>query len=170
MGDDCFICSKTLSEGEVITVKKKRIETLIKASVIRGHKEHERMLTSLSSIRVHSSCQRHYGDERAAAAVVRRSLSSDSSSSLPSLTPLPVPEEEEFDFKNACFICTENIPENVQETNQRVRLKQRIRISTVRSFSAVKKSMLSILKSRNDEVSQSVNDRIEKISRFAFAK
>lgn len=49
--EHCFICSKTLSEGEVITVQKKRIQTLIKASVIRGNKEHERMLTSVSSIR-----------------------------------------------------------------------------------------------------------------------
>lgn len=113
---------------------------------------------------MHSSCQRHYGDERAAAAVVRRSLSSDSSSSSQSLTPLPVRHEEEFDFKNSCFICTEKIPENVRETNQRVRLKQRIRISTVKSFSAVKKSMLSILKGRNDQVSQSVIARIREVS------
>jgi len=47
------------------------------ASVTRGHSDHEKLLLSDKTVRVHRKCQRSYADERTAAVAAKRKASSE---------------------------------------------------------------------------------------------
>ncbi|GBM20537.1 hypothetical protein AVEN_261669-1 [Araneus ventricosus] len=74
----CFICNKSLSEGAVVTVKKRGIETLTKSSVLRMLPDHTDLLKDLNEIVVHRGCQKTYTNSGMIAASINLSFSTTS--------------------------------------------------------------------------------------------
>jgi hypothetical protein len=72
----CFICEQSISEDEKPVVARGR-QTVMTASVTRGHSDHEKLLLSDKTVRVHRKCQRSYADERTAAVTAKRKASSE---------------------------------------------------------------------------------------------
>jgi len=58
MADLCIICSKQLSDGDIVHVDR-GLQTLIKASIERGDGKDELMM-NVSSIKVHVNCRKEY--------------------------------------------------------------------------------------------------------------
>jgi len=63
----CFICEQSISEDEKPVGARGR-QTLLTASVTRGHSDHEILLLSDETVSVHRKCQRSYADETAGVA------------------------------------------------------------------------------------------------------
>ena len=95
---DCFICKKPPIK-DIYVAKKRAVQTLLAASVKRGHEEHQRMLQSVDSVSVHSACYKKYGSERLASCASRRS---ESASGEPEEQPQLIPG---FDLENKCLFC-----------------------------------------------------------------
>jgi hypothetical protein len=72
----CFICEHSISEDEK-PVRAIGRQTLLTASVTRGHSDHDKLLLSDETVRVHRKCQRSYADERTAAIAAKRKTSSE---------------------------------------------------------------------------------------------
>lgn len=60
----CFICEKSLKDGDKITVKERGVRTLYKSSIKRGRTDHTRILVKRPEIQVHNSCSKMYNNER----------------------------------------------------------------------------------------------------------
>jgi hypothetical protein len=72
----CFICEQSIS-GDENPVGARGRQTLLTASVTRGHSDHEKLLLSDETVRVHKKCQRGYVDERTAAVATKCKASSE---------------------------------------------------------------------------------------------
>jgi hypothetical protein len=72
----CFICERSISEDEKSVVARGR-QTLLTASVTRGHSDHEKLFLSDETVRVHRKCQQSYDDERSAAVAAKHKASSE---------------------------------------------------------------------------------------------
>jgi hypothetical protein len=72
----CFICEQSISEDEKPVGARDR-QTLLTASVTRGHSDHKKLLLSDETVRVHRKCQRSYADESTAAVAAKPKTSSE---------------------------------------------------------------------------------------------
>lgn len=145
---DCFICKKTLGEGEVQHVSKRGVDTLLAASIARGHAENGRMLRTLESITVHRACQKNYAD-------TRWGINTVCSPSLPSIV------EPTFDFKNLCFLCAELANEDFLKTQTKLPYSRRKQVSLVTMNTL--NNTLKYLSCREDEDAHNVLARIENL-------
>lgn len=149
---DCFICKKPLID-DVYVAKKRAVQTLLAASVKRGHVEHEQMLQNIDSVSVHSSCYKKYGNQRLASIASRRSES-------PSQEPEPEKELQvipTFDFKNRCLFCGEIFcNESKLPTHRRKKIHSVVEIS-------MNEKIMGYLSGRDDEFATSIIERIRGI-------
>lgn len=58
--EECFICEKTLADGNFSQVKEKGIKKLISSSIKRGENSHQQKLESLDSVVIHTVCWKKY--------------------------------------------------------------------------------------------------------------
>lgn len=106
---ECFICEKSLKFEGAGTVKKKRIETLIKSSIKRGRKDHNKILKNRVQIQVHSACSKNYCDERRINSSLRQRLGK--AGTYTSSQQVRVGAKI-FNFKSHCFLCGEVIKQD----------------------------------------------------------
>ncbi|CAL1281751.1 unnamed protein product [Larinioides sclopetarius] len=66
----CFICTETLSEGQVRLVKERGAKTLLASSISLKNIENQRLLKGVNEIYVHSACQIKYNNPKLIKAAV----------------------------------------------------------------------------------------------------
>lgn len=145
---DCFICKKPISENKIRTVKAKGVKTLLDRAVAKNDEVNEKLLRTVSEVTVHVTCYCYYVDNRTVN-VVRRRISS--SSSLSSVSETPVPD---FDFANNCFLCAKPVQDpSVSRTSRQQR------VCIVRNEST-KTSIMDLINRRSDDVAMDIANRI----------
>lgn len=106
--NNCFICERSLSEGAVVTVKERGLNTLREVSVKRGDGKSKLYLQHLKSIVVHDACRKNYTNEKLISASSRRGSDVPIPPSPSSFLRSTVPS---FNFKDYCFLCNVKIDE-----------------------------------------------------------
>lgn len=138
-GAVCFICAESLSEGKTLVVKDRGVNRLRESSAKRKLTGHSAFLNNMNKVRVHTSCQKSYNNDKLIAAYLQRAASQ----------PAPGPSrrslnEHVFTFKNHCFICGNEVPKDFEEKQKKHPLARRDQVSLCGKLS-MKESILSIV-------------------------
>lgn len=117
MSNFCFICSKSLTEGEIVVVTR-GMKTLIDSSVERNDGFFE-YLSNSESVTIHTECRKMYTRKSSIAAVKRQhDMEEASTSKISKISPPRTRarlSESDFSFKNNCFFCGENASEEAEK-------------------------------------------------------
>lgn len=97
----CFICEKLLSIDAVDEVKEKGTEKLRQCSVQRNDGK-VNLLLGLTSVKVHQKCRKKYTNEKMIAVAARKD---PAPAQLRIADEIPQQPANDFDFRNACFLC-----------------------------------------------------------------
>lgn len=100
MEDYCFICNKSLSDGDISTVER-GIKTLIESSVERGD-GNINYLKDKKSVTVHRECRKDYTRKSSIVAVKRQRDAEEAGTSL-SPPRVRTRSSGSFSFENLCF-------------------------------------------------------------------
>lgn len=159
------MCGKYTSEDNVVTVKKRGVQSLLSASVIRGDKEHERMLKIVDSVVMHPACQKNYANKKLAEISKRKSDGTGSSSpaSSSSTPPIVLQVPPSFDFANYCFVCKASCDPSI-EGKRTVERRRKISVVTNRQFQI---DLLNRLRERDEECEKEIIARIENVDLLA---
>lgn len=153
-----FICETSLSECNSVIVKEKGVKTLLKSAEKRGNREHVRILKKISSVTVHTACQKSYNNDKLISAYCRKQVikSSDASTSRRSSIP-------SFNFKTHCFLCTDEITVDFLNTQRKLNVPDRDIIFQVEKLD-VKETILKAAEKRGDEWGQQIIQRIQHVT------
>lgn len=158
---NCLLCEENLSVGKTVNVKQKGLNTLIKSSERRKDGKSEK-LGGLSSVIVHVSCRKDYTREDNIKAALKNITESEGSTISPTKGKLRS-SITSFDFKNACFYCTEIIDAAFYEKEKKKEISKRVKVHRVQTVH-VKGSILQAAEKRGDKWAREVNQRLEGIS------
>ncbi|GBL55346.1 hypothetical protein AVEN_21121-1 [Araneus ventricosus] len=158
----CFICNKSLSEGAVVTVKKRGIETLTKSSVLRMLPDHTDLLKDLNEIAVHRGCQKTYTNSGMIAASIKR-LSVLEQEARPSTRS----KRTVFNFKNHCFMCGERITAEFLAAQKKLPFSKRNNVITV-EMPSLRETVWKTAENRGDEWAHNIINRLQ-ITKDLFA-
>ncbi|KAG8194133.1 hypothetical protein JTE90_000971 [Oedothorax gibbosus] len=74
-GAECFICDESLNEGETLIVKERSVNRLRESSAKRKLTAHSAFQNNVKEVRVHTSCQVSYNNDKLIAAYLRKAAS-----------------------------------------------------------------------------------------------
>ena len=95
----CFFCEQSLTDGAVMTVRERGIQTFIESSEKRKDGFHVQ-LRKFTTMVVHDACRKNYNDPRTIVAAIRKSILEEESLAVKCRFATPT-----FAFKGSCFIC-----------------------------------------------------------------
>lgn len=159
MSNLCFICSKSLTEGDIVVVER-GMKTLIDSSVERNDGFFE-YLSNSESVTIHTQCRKMYTRKSSIAAVKRqRDIEQASTSKMSKISPPRTRaqlSEPDFSFKNYCFFCGNNASEEAEKKQPQKCRRKICKVSTLE----FKESIMKIARSRSDDTAKNVIARIE---------
>lgn len=150
----CFVCTKSLSEGETVVVER-GLKTLRDASAERndGKMEH---LRNINSIKIHVQCRKDYTRRNSIIACKReRNESASTSTNSPPRSRMRE-REQSFNLKEQCIFCGEEASE-VKERKKDRKTRQKIKYVSTVSF---KDSIIAMADNRGDDIANAVKKRI----------
>lgn len=156
--EKCFICEKSLSIKEMITVKERELNSFRKASEQRGDGRKEK-LEGRRAVTVHDSCRKEYTREHSIIASLKKQSANQA---VPTTSPIKS-KLPSFDFKSACFYCAKIIDPKFYEREKKNHVNKRNKVHNVRSL-FVKESVVQAARKRNDKWSREVTHRIETVA------
>lgn len=122
MSNFCFICSKSLTEGEIVVVER-GMKTLIDSSVERNDGFFE-YLSNSESVTIHTQCRKMYTRKSSIAAVKRQhDMEEASTSKISKISPPRTRarvSESDFCFKKYCLFCADDANEEAGKKNRNI--------------------------------------------------
>ncbi|CAH1155651.1 unnamed protein product [Phaedon cochleariae] len=154
----CFICEKTLNEGETLEVKARGLNSL-KESSVRRKDNKVGQLRGLNSVIIHVKCHKTYTRERSIIAAIRANTGETSGTVRRSnlLT---------FEWKTKCLFCAQDASEQFLAREQKNHVDKRDSVGLIQTLNMNEK-LEKIAGERNDSFSEKVVLRIKDVDLVA---